>query len=212
MYFRDRLDAGQHLAEALQEYRGQNVIVLGIPRGGVAVAHAVAQALDAELDVIIPRKLPLPFSPEAGFGAVAEDGSRVLNERLIRLVGLSAEEVAAVAETVLAEIQRRVRVYRGERPSPVLNDRVVILVDDGLATGFTMLAGIQSVRKHSPAKIVVAVPCSPASTLEDIRPLVDDLVCLIAPDTERFAVANYYQDFHDMGDDEVRALLAHRPD
>lgn len=207
MYFRDRFDAGHQLARALEKYRGQDVIVLGIPRGGVATASAIAEALHAELDVIVPRKLPLPFSPEAGFGAIAEDGTIILNEALVKHVRLSAEEIRTIADHVLAEIQRRVREYRGERPAAQLSGRVVILVDDGLATGYTMLAAIHSVKKQSAARVVVAVPCSPASTLADVKPLVDDLVCLVAPDTLSFAVADYYQDFHDMTDDEVKQRL-----
>jgi predicted phosphoribosyltransferase len=210
MYFRDRFQAGQRLGWALEIYRGEPVIVLGIARGGVVVAYPIAEALDAPLDVIIPRKLPLPFSPEAGFGAMSEDGVMVLNQPLVKRVRLSAEEINRIAEEVLAEIQRRVREYRGERPPPELKDRVVILVDDGLATGYTMMAAIQSARKQSPARISVAVPCSPAGTLERIRPLVDDLFCLMAPDTDTFAVASFYQDFHDLSDDEVKQLLARR--
>jgi putative phosphoribosyl transferase len=207
MYFLDRSDAGHQLARALEKYRGQDVIVLGIPRGGVATAYAIAAALHADLDVIVPRKLPLPFSPEAGFGAIAEDGTIILNEALVSHVGLSAKEIQAIADHVLVEVRRRVREYRGERPPPELEGRVVILVDDGLATGYTMLAAIHSLKKQSAARIVVAVPCSPASTVEEVQPLVDDLVCLVAPDTLSFAVADYYQDFHDMTDDEVKQLL-----
>lgn len=207
MYFRDRLDAGHQLAKALEAYRGQDVIVLGIPRGGVTTAYPIAEQLQAELDIIIPRKLPLPWSPEAGFGAITEDGTIVLNEAMVSQVGLSPAEIEVIARRVRREVQRRVKEYRGACPAPDLNGRIVILVDDGLATGYTMLAAIQSVKKHAPARVVVAVPCSPASTLESVRPLVDDLVCLIAPDTLSFAVANFYQDFHDMSDGEVKKLL-----
>jgi len=206
--FLDRLDAGRRLAKPLEKYRGQDVMVLGIPRGGVATAYAIAESLHADLGVIIPRKLPLPFSPEAGFGAIAEDGTIILNEPLVKRVGLSAEEIQTIADRVLVEVQRRVREYRGEHPAPELKGRVVILVDDGLATGYTMLAAIQSVKKQSASKVVLAVPCSPACTVRELRPLVDDLVCLRAPDTQSFAVADYYQDFHDMSDDEVKPLLA----
>lgn len=207
MYFRDRSQAGCRLAEALEQYRGQSVIVLGIPRGGVATAYAVAEALGAELDVIVPRKLPLPFNPEAGFGAITEDGTIILNEALVRQVGLSAEEIQQIADRVLIEVRRRVQEYRGGRPPAELSGRVVILVDDGLATGYTMLAAIHSVKKQSPARVVVAVPCSPVSTLREVEPSVDELVCLIAPNTLSFAVADYYQDFHDMTDEEVKQLL-----
>jgi len=207
MLFRDRSDAGRQLARALGIYRGREAIVLGIPRGGVAVGHCIALELNARLDVIIPRKLPVPFSPETGFGAIAEDGSMILNERLVGRIRLPEGEVRTIAQRVLTEIQRRVEVYRGQRPAPELKSRVVILVDDGLATGYTMLAAIESVKKKTPSSLVVAVPCGPASTLKILRPLVDDLVCMVAPDTECFAVASFYQDFHEMSDREVVELL-----
>ncbi len=208
MIFRDRRDAGQRLAQALEKYRGQDVIVLGIPRGGVMTGYPIAEALNGELDVIIVRKLPLPFNPEAGFGAVTDDGSLILNDRIVRAVGLTAEQIDAIAQRVLAEVRRRVQVYRGDHPPPQLTDRTIILVDDGLATGYTMIAAIESVKKKAPRQVVVAVPCSPASTVERVRPLADDFVWLVAPETESFAVASFYEDFHEMSDEEVTSLLA----
>jgi putative phosphoribosyl transferase len=208
--FRDRLEAGQQLAANLEHYRDQGAIVLSIPRGGVAVGYPIAEHLDAELDIIIPRKLPIPFSPEAGFGAITEDGTIILNEPLVARCGLTSEEISQIAQGVLTEVQRRVIEYRGPRPNPILKQRIVILVDDGLATGFTMIAAIHSVKAQEPDRVVLAVPCSPASTLAHIRPMVDEAVCLVAPDTESFAVANFYQDFHDMSDAEVKDLLALR--
>jgi putative phosphoribosyl transferase len=209
-FFRDRLDAGRQLAAELEKYKGQGAIVLGVPRGGVAVGYPIVEHLDAELDIIIPRKLPIPFSPEAGFGAITEDGTIILNELLVAHCRLSPEDIDQIAREVLAEVQRRVAEYRSQRPRPILKDRTVILVDDGLATGYTMIAAIHSVKKQKPAQIVLAVPCSPASTLERIRTMVDETVCLAAPETESFAVANFYQDFHDMSDAEVKELLARR--
>lgn len=205
--FRDRTEAGRQLAARLLSYRGRDALVLGIARGGVVVGAPIAEALQAELDVIAPRKLPIPFNPEAGFGAITEDGTIHLNPTLVRALGLTEHEIQEIAADVLAEVRRRVARYRGDRPPPMVKDRTVILVDDGLATGYTMLAAIQSVRKGAPARLVVAVPVSPISTLRAIEPHADELICLIAQETEVFAVANFYDDFRDLQDEEVIALL-----
>jgi putative phosphoribosyl transferase len=205
--FRDRAEAGRRLAARLRAYQGLDALVLGIARGGVVVGAPIAEALEAELEVIAPRKLPIPFNPEAGFGAIAEDGTIYLNAALVRALGLTEDEIRQIAAEVLAEVRRRIERYRGDRPPPVVNDRTVILVDDGLATGYTMLAAIQSVKKGAPARLVVAVPVSPASTLRRIEPHVDELHCLIAPETDVFAVADFYEDFRDVRDEDVTALL-----
>lgn len=205
--FRNRAEAGRQLAERLHPYRDLNALVLGIARGGVVVGAPIAEELRGELEVLVPRKLPIPFNPEAGFGAVAEDGTMYLNMAIVRAIGLSEAEIQRIAENVLAEIRRRIERYRGDRPPPAVKDRTVILVDDGLATGYTMLAAIRSVRAGSPARIVVAVPVSPMATLRAIEPEADDLICLVAEETEVFAVANFYDDFRDVSDEEVIALL-----
>jgi len=205
--FRDRTEAGRRLAARLLAYCGRDALVLGIARGGVVVGAPIAEALQAELDVIAPRKLPTPFNPEAGFGAIAEDGTMYLNPTLVRALGLTEEEIRAIAADVLVEVRRRVARYRGDRPPPRMSDRPVILVDDGLATGYTMLAAIESVRKEVPARLVVAVPVSPLSTLRLIESRADEVVCLIVRETEVFAVANFYEDFRDLRDEEVIALL-----
>ncbi|MCS6815882.1 MAG: phosphoribosyltransferase family protein [Blastocatellia bacterium] len=205
--FRDRTEAGHQLAARLLAYRDSETLVLGIARGGVVVGAPIADALQAELDVIAPRKLPIPFNPEAGFGAIAEDGTMYLNSVLVRALDLREEEIREIAADVLAEVRRRVARYRGDRPPPRVKGRPVILVDDGLATGYTMLAAIESVKKDAPARLVVAVPVSPLSTLRSIEPHVDELICLIARETEVFAVADFYEDFRDLRDEEVIALL-----
>ncbi len=207
MRFRDRLEAGRCLAARLRAYQGLKALVLGIARGGVVVGTPIAEELQAELEVIAPRKLPIPFNPEAGFGAIAEDGTMQLNSALVRALGLSDEEIQEIATKVLAEVRRRIERYRGDRPPPTVSGRVVILVDDGLATGYTMLAAIHSVKRDAPARLVVAVPVSPLSTLRRIEPQVDELHCLIAPEADVFAVANFYEDFRDISDEEVIALL-----
>lgn len=205
--FHDRLSAGQELAKRLEAYRGPDTIVLAIPRGGVPVGFAVAKHLAAQLDVIIPRKIPIPWNPEAGFGAVTADGTLVLNDQMVEQLGLSKEKVSELAAKVQHEIKRRLRVYRGDRPFPSLKGKTVLLVDDGLASGFTMMAAVKSVRNGRPARIVVAVPVSPYNSAELVRPLVDDLVSLVIARTWSFAVASYYRDWYDLSDDEVVQYL-----
>lgn len=191
------------MAERLLGYRGQNPLVLGIARGGVIVGAPIAEALEGELDVIVPRKLPLPFNPEAGFGAVAEDGSLSLDHSLVEACHLTAEDIQEIADRVRDEIRRRIHRYRGDRPLPDMTDRPLILVDDGLATGYTMMAAITSARHHRPSRIIVAVPVSPARTARYVSQMADELICLVTVDTPSFAVASFYEDFHDLSDDEV---------
>jgi len=205
--FRDRLDAGQRLAEALTQYRDRNALVLGIPRGGVHVAKPVAQALHAELDTIVLRKLPIPWEPEAGFGAITAEGDIILNELMVRRVGLTQEMVDRQANRVRAEVERRARAYRGDRPFPDLRGRPVIVVDDGLATGYTMIAALQSARRRGAEELICAVPVSPRDTLEAVRAYCDRAVCLVISDDYPFAVAAFYEQFPDMSDEEVRELL-----
>jgi putative phosphoribosyl transferase len=159
MIFKDRHDAGRQLAERLLLYRC-NAVVLAIPRGGVPVGYEVSRGLDVPLDIIVPRKLPIPSDPEAGFGAVAPDGTVVLNEALMWYLGLSTEEIERIIGEVLGEVRRRIREYRGDRPLPRLSGKNVIVVDDGLASGYTMIAAVRALRKERPRRVIVAVPCS----------------------------------------------------
>jgi len=205
--FPDRRQAGRRLAELLLTYRGQDCIVLGIPRGGVPVGYEISQALGCPLDVIVPRKLPVPWSPEAGFGAIMPDGTRVLNERMVRELRLPAQEIDAIAARVLVEVRRRQAAYRGDRPEPVLEGRIAILVDDGLATGYTMIAAAQSVRKQRPASVVIAVPVSPRASAAEVGKFADRLVAIHLSDRLSFAVAMFYQEFPDMSDEEVVSYL-----
>jgi len=207
--FADRLDAGQQLAEEMlrRGYTGEDAVILAIPRGGVPVAYPVAKALRAPLDLIIPRKLPIPSNPEAGFGAVTADGTVILNQPLVAQLGLPTEEIAALAQRVLGEVRRRVEEHRGHRPPPELKDKTAILIDDGLASGFTMIAAVRAARRQEPAKVVVAVPVSPANSVRRVEPLADEMVCLIVRETRIFAVASFYQRFPDLSDDEVKAYL-----
>lgn len=182
-------------------------MVLGIARGGIPVGYSLAKFLGGILDVVTARKLPIPWNPEAGFGAVAPDGTIFLNRDMVRRLGLGEVEIGEVAREVLAEVRRREEVYRGKKPFPALEGREVILTDDGLATGYTMLAAIAMVRKRGPGFMAVAVPVSPEETARMIEPLVDLFLCLHRSRRYPFAVASFYRDFRDLTDEEVRGYL-----
>ncbi len=205
--FEDRRDAGRRLAERLLVYR-HNAIVLAIPRGGVPVGYEVSKKLGVPFDIIVPRKLPIPSDPEAGFGAVAPDGTVVLNEVLMGYLGLSPEEIEGIVGEVLREVRRRIKEYRGDRPFPHLKNKNVIVVDDGLASGYTMIAAVRAIRKERPRRIIVAVPCSPRTSVERLEKEADEVVCLAVQPGGPFAVASYYERFPDLSDDEVKSLLA----
>lgn len=207
MLFKDRLQAGGELAKLLEKYRGEDVIVLGIPRGGVPIGYPIAKALKAPLDVIIPRKLPVPWSPEVGFGAVTNTGEVVLNTDFVRELGLSDKEVKEISDKVFEEVKRRMKAYRGNKPTANLREKTVIIADDGLATGYTMIAAVKAVRKQGPKRVIVAVPVSPKDAADDVRKYSDEVVTLWEKPTFNFAVANFYDDFHNMRDEEVIQLL-----
>ena len=208
--FDDRLDAGNHLARSYAGPR-KNAMVLGIPRGGIPVGYPLAKAISGHLDTIVVRKLPIPHNPEAGFGAVAPDGSLVLNQDMLSRLYLSQDTIEEIAADVLEEVRRRERAYRGERPFPNLEGANVILTDDGLATGYTMIAAVKMVRQKEPQSVTVAVPVSPIDTARRIEPLVDDFYCLHVSHHYPFAVASFYYDFHDLSDDEVKRFLEDYP-
>ena len=205
--FRDRADAGRRLAERLLEYEGRGAVVLSIPRGGVPVGFEVAKRLNARFDVIIPRKIPIPWNPEAGFGAITADGTMVLNEKMVQSLDLSAEEIERAAEEVREEIVRRTKEYRGDRPMPEVRAKSVILVDDGLASGYTMLAATESVRKHQPSDVTVAVPAASSGAARLVGSKADRLVALIISDRLPFAVADFYVEWRDLTDEEVLDYL-----
>jgi putative phosphoribosyl transferase len=211
MPFRDRRDAGCRLGERLAPLRAEHPIVLGLPRGGVPVAAEIARALDAPLDVLVVRKLGCPWQPELGVGAIGEGGVRVLNEDLVARLGLGDDELAAVADREAAELDRRVRRYRdGREPAPI-RDRTVVVVDDGLATGFTARAAVEVLRRRGARRIVLAVPVGPEHSCAELAALADEVVCLETPATFR-AIGSWYDDFHQVRDEEVAALLARSPD
>jgi erythromycin esterase-like protein/predicted phosphoribosyltransferase len=206
--FRDRAEAGRLLAEQLRRYAGrENVIVLALPRGGVPVAFEVARALRAPLDVYVVRKLGVPGHEELALGAIATGGTRVLNKQAIESLGIPTEWIEAIDAKERRELERRERVYRGDRPPPDVAGRTVILVDDGLATGSTMLAAVLAIRSDEPARVVVAVPVADPDVCTALRSEADEVVCLSTPRPLR-AVGAWYEDFAQTTDDEVRSLLA----
>lgn len=204
--FRDRADAGARLATRLTSYRGTHALVLGIPRGGVPVAAEVAKALDAELDVVVARKLRSPISAELAIGAVTADGGRFINQSIVEQLGVGETYIDRVTQTEMAEAARRESRFRGGVTPPTIAGRTVIVVDDGLATGATMIAAARSVRAQRPARLVIAVPVGAADACAALRHEADEVVYLDAPEPF-WAVGNYYDDFRQTEDDEVQQLL-----
>ncbi|MBI3469206.1 MAG: phosphoribosyltransferase [Planctomycetes bacterium] len=203
----NRADAGRKLALRLGEYVGQEgVLVLALPRGGVPVAFEVAQALDADLDVCLVRKLGVPGHEELAMGAIAEGGVRVVNEQVVSYLRIAPGVIENVAAVEQQELDRRARLYRGDRPAPVIAGRTVILIDDGLATGSTMRAAAAALRRQGPARLIVAVPVAAADTCEEFRELVDEAICAATPEPF-YAVGLWYEDFSQTTDEEVRDLL-----
>lgn len=205
--FRDRTDAGNKLAQQLIEYKDRDAFVLAIPRGGVPVGYEVASQLHAEFDVILPRKIPIPWNPEAGLGAMIADGTIVLNEALVRGLDMSSEEIEQAASEVRKEIDRQAQTFRGDRRAPDVEEKTVVIVDDGLASGYTMLAAVESVRRCNPKRIVVAVPVASKAAVKLITPRVDSLVALIVGESLPFAVAGYYMIWHDLTNENVMSYL-----
>lgn len=205
--FRDRREAGQLLAHRLESYVGRDdVIILGLPRGGVPVAYEVARALDAPLDVFVVRKLGMPGHSELALGAIASGGIQVFNQSVVRRVGLPNEAIKRVALCEQEELRRRERAYRDDRPAPELRGKVVILIDDGLATGATMRAALQAVRECGPSRVIVAVPSAAAEVCAALCEEADEVVCAITPEPFN-AVGLWYEDFTQTPDSEVRRLL-----
>jgi predicted phosphoribosyltransferase len=205
--YRDRAEAGRRLAERLTRYAGtRDLLVLALPRGGVPVAHEVALSLNAPLDVFLVRKLGVPGHEELALGAIATGGVRLLNREVVEALCIPSETIDQVTATELAELNRRERKYRGNRPPPDVRGKTVLLVDDGLATGASMRAAVAAVRERRPARIVVAVPIAAASTCEELENEVDEVVCAQTPEPFH-AVGLWYDDFSQTTDDEVRELL-----
>ncbi len=209
--FRDRMEAGRVLAEELTEYADrQDVLVLGLPRGGVPVAYAVAIELHAPLDVFLVRKLGVPGEEELAMGAIASGGVRVLNPEVVEPLSIPPYLIDAVTARELGELQRRELAYRDNLPLPVIRDHTIILVDDGLATGATMRAAVVAARAQQPARVVVAVPVASRSVCTALRAEADEVICALTPEPF-YAVGLWYQDFSPTSDEEVRELLARAP-
>jgi putative phosphoribosyl transferase len=208
MIYRDRIDAGKQLAARLSDYTNRDdVLVLALPRGGVPVAYEVAKALHAPLDIFLVRKLGVPGHEELAMGAIASGGVRVLNDDVVSYLDIPADVIDAVAEIELAELERRERAYRGDRPEPDVRGKTVILIDDGLATGSTMRAAVKALRQQDPARIVVAVPVSASQTCDEYRMGVDEIICAKTPEPF-MGVGMWYRDFSQTTDEEVREILA----
>ena len=209
--FRDRADAGRMLAGKLGEYKGrEGVLVLGLPRGGVPVAFAVAGALKKPLDIFLVRKLGLPGQEELAMGAIASGGIRVLNDEVVTALHVPQRIIDAVADRERKELERRERAYRGARPPAAIRGKTVILVDDGLATGSSMRAAVAGLRAQGPARIVVAVPVAPPDTCELLEREVDAVVCAATPEPFH-GVGLWYESFDQTTDEEVRGLLERAP-
>lgn len=212
MPFSDRVDAGRRLAKMLAGYKKQHPIILALPRGGVPVAAEVARALDASFDLLIVRKIGVPYQPELAMGAVVDGPNPLIvrNEDIIRLAGISEVDFANVRDRELAEIRRRRGRYLADRRHPVLKGRVVIVVDDGIATGATTRAALRAVRKERPGRLILAIPVASAGVLQDLRSEVDEIACLEEHDPFG-AIGIYYADFGQVSDEDVTNILADFP-
>ena len=212
MPFTDRIDAGRKLAKALAPYKNRRPVVLALPRGGVPVAAEVATALDAPLDLVLVRKIGVPFQPELAMGAVVDGAEPIIvrNEEVIQLCGVSETEFNAIRDEQLGEIERRRKLYLGDRPHPDVSGHTVIVVDDGIATGATTRAALHAIRTRKPGTLVLAVPVAPTDTLKKLRREADDTVCL--ENYEEFgAIGLFYADFRQVSDTEVIEILARHP-
>ncbi len=208
--FENRYDAGRQLASHLADYKDRSVLVLAIPNGGVPLASEIATALGAELDVVVVRKLPLPLRPESGFGALADDGSIILNDELVRSEGVTQDQLNEQVAVVTSQVRQRSLLYRKDRQLPLVRRKVAIIVDDGLASGYTMLAAVASVQRRRPTEIIVAVPAASSVALEKVKASAR-VVTLAEGSGSRFTVSDYYRHWHDVSDTEViKALDQHR--
>jgi predicted phosphoribosyltransferase len=204
--FEDRRDAGRRLAAKLSRFEGEQPVVFALPRGGVPVGYEISRSLRAPLDVFVSRKLGAPDQPEFGIGAVAAGGVRVLNEDVVRRLGIPDDYVERITAQETAEVERRLRYFRGDRPEPHVAGRTAILVDDGLATGVTARAAVEALRSRGPRRLVLAAPVCAAQTARLLRPAVDELVCLQSP-SDLGAIGFWYRNFEQTSDEEVVELL-----
>jgi len=205
--FENRRDAGKKLAEHLTQYKNRLVVILAIPNGGVPIGLEVAREMnDAEFDVVISRKIPMPLSPEAGFGAIADDGTMILNEEIVKKLNLTMEQIDYEANKVRETIKKRTLMYRGNRPLTRVIGKTVIVIDDGLASGITMKAAVESIRHRHPKEIIVAVPTASTTALSLVRPVADGIITCVIGEPP-YAVADYYRHWYDVSDAEVVRIL-----
>jgi predicted phosphoribosyltransferase len=205
-YFNDRIDAGKRLASALENFRGQNGIVLAIPRGGVVVGYQIADALNLPIDVIIPHKLGAPNNPELAIGAITEDGTTVLDNNTINYLAITNQYIQEESERQKKEIARRLKTYRQNLPAPNIAGLHVILVDDGIATGSTMKAALASVKNKNATTTTIAIPVGPPTTIQELKQQTDRVICLYTPDFFQ-AIGQFYNNFNQTSDQEVITLL-----
>ncbi len=205
--FANRTDAGRKLGAALAEFRGERNVVLAIPNGAVSIAVEVALALEAELDLVISRKVPLPLEPEGGFGAVTDDGTVILNDDLVKRYKLTAGQIDELVTRVRRDIRQRSLLYRKDRALTLVNGKNVIIVDDGLASGYTMLAAVAAARRRRPRQVVVAVPVSSKPALEAVAKVADKVVTLAVGTAPRFFISDFYGHWHDPTDKDVLGCL-----
>ncbi len=207
--FEDRREAGRRLAEALTKRKNltRPVLVLGIPRGGVVIADEVAEAMSAPLDVVIVRKIRAPYQPELGIGAVVDgDNISIINEELVRALGVSADYLNSEIACQRKEIDRRLQIYRGDRPAPDVTGKTVIVIDDGIATGYTFRAALEGLRRRNPARLIAAAPVAARSSVDMLGPFADEMICLSTP-VSFFSVGTWYRDFDQVEDEEAVAIL-----
>ena len=205
-YFANRVDAGKRLTSELKNNVGKNAIVLAIPRGGVVVGYEIAKALNLPLDVIIPRKIGAPDNPELAIGAMTQDGTIILDQNLVSYIGVSKDYIKEESERQKKEIERRLKLYRGNEPYPKMQSKDVIIVDDGIATGSTMKAALASVKNRGAKTVTIAVPVGPPSTIKELKKQADKVVCPYTPEYFQ-AIGQFYVDFEQTTDEEVIQLL-----
>ena len=200
--FENRYDAGRQLAEKLSIYKKEPLIVLAIPNGGIPVGMQVALALDADLDLVISRKVPIPLRPEGGFGAVADDGTTILNQNVLKKIDLTDKQVNYQVNKVRNEIQHRSLLYRGNKPLSIVKGKIAIVIDDGLASGYTMMAAIESVRRRQPKHIIAAVPAASASAIKNVEKTADRVITVVASFAPKFYISDFYRYWNVLTDAE----------
>jgi len=205
--FENRYDAGRQLAAQLGEYKDRSVVVLAIPNGGVPVGLEVSLALDTDFDLVISRKIPLPLNPEAGCGAVADDGTVILNDEVVERFGLSPHQINYQINQVRAEIRKRSLLYRQDKLPAVISKKTVIITDDGLASGYTMMAAVESVRHRQPKEVIVAIPATSKDALERLERVADRVITLAVGTMVKFFIADFYRYWYDLGDSEAIQCL-----